>query len=298
MTAPLVVLTTAAHTDEVRSLIDYAGEAARDLLVLLPYERIQARVSPAHYVFADLERLGDGHRRVATALHRAIEERNAAHPEARLQLLNHPTLSLSRAELGRRLHEEGINPQRVHRLWDRGDIRFPVFVRHESDHNGALSPVLPDRASLDAAIERIVAVRGYARERLLVVEHLDVRSPDGLYRKYSAMRIGDALFPVHVQVGSNWVTKDFDLVDARTVAEEERFIEEFPHRDLIERVFGLARIEYGRIDYGLVDGRPCVWEINTNPLFVAADQGSQLRDHVRRRYIERCVAALRRLREQ
>src|SRR5690606_22846024 len=129
-------------------------------------------------------------------------------------------LSLSRAELGRRLHEEGINPQRVHRLWDRDEIRFPVFVRHESDHNGALSPVLPDRASLDAAIERIVAVRGYARERLLVVEHLDVRSPDELYRKYSAMRIGDAPFPVHVQVGSNWVTKDFDLVDARTVAEE------------------------------------------------------------------------------
>lgn len=298
MTAPLVVLTTAAHTDEVRSLIDYAGDAARDLLTLLPYERIPARVGPAHHVFADLERLGDGHRRVATALHRALEERNAAHPEDRLQLLNHPTLSLSRAELGRRLHEEGINPQRVHRLWDRGEIRFPVFVRHESDHNGALSPVLADQASLDAAIERIVTVRGYARERLLIVEHLDVRSPDGLYRKYSAMRIGDALIPVHVQVGSNWVTKDFDVVDARTVAEEERFVEEFPHRELIRRVFELARIDYGRIDYGLLDGRPCVWEINTNPLFVAAEQGTPLRAHIRNRYIERCVTALRGLRQQ
>jgi hypothetical protein len=30
-------------------------------------------------------------------------------------------------------------------------------------------------------------------------------------------------------------------------------------------MFDLARIEYGRIDYGMLNGRPQLWEINTNP---------------------------------
>ncbi|HWS74013.1 MAG TPA: hypothetical protein VN324_02615, partial [Quisquiliibacterium sp.] len=183
MAAPLFVLTTGAHTDEVRSLCEHAGEAARDLLTVLPYERIPPKASAAHYIFADLERLGDRRRRVATGLWRAMQSHNEAHPARPWRLLNHPTLSLSRAELGRRLHEEGINPQRVHRLWDRAEIRFPVFVRHESDHNGALSEPIANQAQLDEALDRIVTRRGYARERLLIVELLDVRSADGLYRK-------------------------------------------------------------------------------------------------------------------
>jgi hypothetical protein len=35
------------------------------------------------------------------------------------------------------------------------------------------------------------------------------------------------------------------------------------------RTFELARIEFGRIDYSMKDGRIQVWEINTNPASLA-----------------------------
>ncbi len=34
---------------------------------------------------------------------------------------------------------------------------------------------------------------------------------------------------------------------------------------LLRRVFDLAHIRFGRIDYGVLNGVPQVWEINTNP---------------------------------
>jgi hypothetical protein len=36
-------------------------------------------------------------------------------------------------------------------------------------------------------------------------------------------------------------------------------------------IFARAGLEYGRIDYGLADGRLQVWEINTGPTLLAPD---------------------------
>ena len=36
-------------------------------------------------------------------------------------------------------------------------------------------------------------------------------------------------------------------------------------------MFAIARIDYGRIDYGIVGGRPQVYEINTNPTVFSAE---------------------------
>ena len=33
----------------------------------------------------------------------------------------------------------------------------------------------------------------------------------------------------------------------------------------LREIFDLAQIEYGRIDYGMLDGKVQCWEINTNP---------------------------------
>ena len=43
------------------------------------------------------------------------------------------------------------------------------------------------------------------------------------------------------------------------------FLETNPHESWIRTIFSDAGIDYGRIDYSLQDGRPRVWEINTNP---------------------------------
>ena len=33
----------------------------------------------------------------------------------------------------------------------------------------------------------------------------------------------------------------------------------------LRRVFAVAGVDYGRVDYGVLDGVPQVWEINLNP---------------------------------
>ena len=50
---------------------------------------------------------------------------------------------------------------------------------------------------------------------------------------------------------------------------EARYVAENPHADEIRKIFEIARIDYGRIDYSLKNGQIRVWEINTNPVIAA-----------------------------
>jgi hypothetical protein len=43
------------------------------------------------------------------------------------------------------------------------------------------------------------------------------------------------------------------------------YFEANPHAAWLRRVFEVARIEYGRVDYGVSGGVPQVWEINLTP---------------------------------
>ena len=38
-----------------------------------------------------------------------------------------------------------------------------------------------------------------------------------------------------------------------------------PFMETIKQVFEIANIEYGRVDFGIVAGKPVFYEINTNP---------------------------------
>jgi hypothetical protein len=46
---------------------------------------------------------------------------------------------------------------------------------------------------------------------------------------------------------------------------ERRYLETNPHEQDLRKIFRLARIDYGRIDYAMLGDRLQVWEINTNP---------------------------------
>jgi hypothetical protein len=45
-------------------------------------------------------------------------------------------------------------------------------------------------------------------------------------------------------------------------------IANFQHVNELRKVFQLAGVDYGRIDYGVCHGRIQVWEINTNPVII------------------------------
>ena len=190
------------------------------------------------------------------------------------RLLNHPTRSMGRYELLRTLHDRGINDFDVYRMTDpRRPRRYPVFVRWINAHSGPVSALLPDEAAFDRYLDRCLA-EGRPRDVLMAVKHGDTREPGGLVREYGAYRVGDTILPEHLWFSVDWMVKqrtawNFGALDVDRQAlyrEERRYMDENPHAAELRKIFDIARLEYGRIDYGVRDGRIQVWEINSNPL--------------------------------
>lgn len=222
------------------------------------------------------------------------------------RLLNHPVQSLRRRELLTRLFELGRNRFRVFRAVDAAAVdRFPVFVRQANRHTGSLTPLLDGREALEHALAWLVA-RGFHLSGLLIVEYCDARDATGLVRKYAAFKVGDAVIAKSLMFGSHWVVKSHlrlsdDEVDEARMREAQDYIHDNPHEAWIRENFALAKIDYGRIDYGFCDGVPQVWEINTDPTLArpprAPDPDRQRHRAVRRAgqalFNERFIAALR-----
>lgn len=209
-------------------------------------------------IWTDLDRLTDNELAEAAGLSDALSG------EGRLTQLNHPTRSLRRFDLLRKLHDtrgNGFNVYRPERLPD--DIRFPVFIR---DEVGALyeePPLLHDRAALDAAI----ATPGFgSMRRPMVVEMVGLPSADGFYRKFGAYRIGDTIYAQHISMSESWFVKNApERLSPEHRREIQEYIRENPRREAVMAVFDAANTQYGRLDYTLHEGRMLVFEINTNP---------------------------------
>jgi hypothetical protein len=98
----------------------------------------------------------------------------------------------------------------------------------------------------------------------------------------------------------NWVTKSQGrLIDTNTAREELEYPKSDPHAQWLRETFALANIQYGPIDYGLRDGKPQVWEINTNPKIIRTadsdpltEEQVRVRDPIRQHFFPRFRAAL------
>jgi hypothetical protein len=211
------------------------------------------------WIFTSLDALSEAELRMVHHLQTAARA-------AGLPVLNSASDALHRYGLLRLLHRAGLNDFQAHRADGPLDaIRFPLFVRMADEHNGSLTPLLHNRAELRCAMA-FLWMRGLPRRDLLVVEYCDTAGADGLYRKYSIFRVGEAYVPRYLHIGPHWMTKHATRdVEERLVLEEVAYLRDNPHRDWARQVFEMAHIEYGRLDYGLREGRPQAWEINLTP---------------------------------
>jgi len=186
--------------------------------------------------------------------------------EGGFRFLNHPARSLRRLGLLEELSRRGLNAFRAVRATaDFERLRYPVFLRSEMTHDGALSSLLRSPHDVEAAIGRSL-LRGRLLKDLLVVEFVDTADAAGNYRKYSAFVVGDRVLPRSLEIGRNWMLKHSRSEFTLPIMEEERaYMVGNPHGAELARIFAAARIEYGRIDYAIADGRLCTWEINLHP---------------------------------
>jgi hypothetical protein len=191
-------------------------------------------------------------------------------PGSPVAVFNDPGGTLQRFDLLRRLHDSGMNSFNVYRTGEaRSAIRFPVFIRHERGHGRILSGLLDDEAALAARLKEIAAdPETKEATDLMIVEFANKPFADGYYRKYGAFRVGETIYPQHCFIRKAWMIRGLpplSEITAEGFAEHERFLHENPHADQLRKVFDFAGVDYGRIDYSVVDGKVEVFEINTNP---------------------------------
>jgi hypothetical protein len=212
------------------------------------------------YIFSDLERLDSALKPAAIRLATELAGRSDT------TILNNPEHWVCRYDLLGRLLETGRNQFRARRWTEsRIGVRYPVFLRPENEHSGSLTALLFSELEVIAAADELQKKRS-TMDDVLLVEFIDTADENGIYRKYSCFRVGDRIVPRHLIFSRNWMLKYPDLLDGAKLAEEREFLEANPHEHEVREAFDLGGAQYGRIDYGMLDGNLQVWEINTNPM--------------------------------
>jgi len=252
----------------------HRGRAIADRFEARVYEDIagdRVSISTGAQIFAGLDQVTSAQRELVSVL---WDAHAAAAP--RSPRLNDPRRTLLRFELLQRLCEEGLNRFRVYRIDQADEVaRFPVFIRHIHRHNGPATRLVHSPEELGRLITAL-RIRGRRMRDHMIVEYCDVSGPDGLFRKYAAFKVGRHIIPSHVFASPNWIVKSVrNEPTEESVQEGLRFQHENPHGAWLAKVFDIAGIDYGRVDYGVAAGVPQVWEINLNATLGRAEGQSR-----------------------
>lgn len=256
----LAFVISETHQYSIRDILETRNHPLHGRIFILSYGEFLSlpRLPRATWLFLDIERLTADE---LTGSIRRLDMLLDISPG--LLVLNRPDRIASRMDVMARLHETGINSFRLLPVNTPAQtLRFPVFLRGVQDHEGPKSQLLYTPDELTQAIAALPHPEGYG-----VTEYVDARNPDGLYEKRSYMRLGNYLFPSALDTSRHWVCKG-EHRDPATVSQPERelaFLSGQEDYETLQRAFEITGIDYGRADYGIIDGRPQIFEINTNP---------------------------------
>ena len=254
----IFVVTTNAHRYTHEKLATVEG---LDLKVVSYVElRDQKPDRPATFIFTDIDRLAPDLLLHISKTYRALRD------EGHL-VLNDPVRTLSRFGLLRALNRAGINDFDAYRADELASPnRWPVFLRVEGNHGEPLSGLLENQEQLDAAIAKS-RENGTPIKELLIIEYLAEPVIPGVFRKLSVFKVGERLLGFPTVHEDNWLVKygTPGVTTDELYEEDYGFVADNPFGPLMSKVFEIAGIDYGRVDFGIVDGRPQIYEINTNP---------------------------------
>lgn len=281
-------LSTASHAYTHRSVAEDVPGFRR---LSYPLAFARSHLNRATYIFSDHDRLSFWQLELASHLYRQLAA-------AGCRVLNDPARVLHRLSLLRRLAREGLNSFQA---WpaEEADLvdRFPVFIRTQAAHRGVSSELLRTSDELRTALDGLLA-EGYPLRDLMVVEYCAQPVRDDLFRKLAIFRVGDVLIATPSVHERRWAAKygEVGVADQALYDEDFRIVRENPYAAAAQRAFDLAGIEYGRLDFGLVHGRPEIYEINSNPAILRAEKHPvPIRLQAAKLCRERLIAAVRNL---
>ena len=255
----ILIVTTDDHRYTHASLRSESGVDVR----VISYSELQKNLyalPKGTYIFTDVDRLTPPGMRQAAAYYRGLRHHGQT-------VLNDPARMLGRFGLLRALNRAGINDFDAYRVDALETLRrWPVFLRVDGGHGEPASGLLHNQAELDAALEECLK-EGRPQSALLIIEYAAEPVAPGLFRKLSVFRVGDRLVGYTCVHDDQWVVKYGKpaIATPELYEDEYRIVATNPFADALWPVFELAGVEYGRVDFGLVGGRPQIYEINSNP---------------------------------
>jgi hypothetical protein len=255
-------VTVSTQDNCMRDYLSLWGAPLRERIRIVHYENLlaQADFAPGTYILAATDQMDEESIGHLARVHAALEDRPG------FRFVNHPTRTLQRLDLLTALQESGLNDFRVAPVTgDLDSLRFPVFLRGNTSHDGALTPLLRSRREIDGGIAMLTR-RGRRLDDLLAVEFCDTADESGIYRKYAAFLVGDRVIPRSLMHGRGWMLKQAETeFTVERSLEELEYVRTNPHEEQLSRIARVAGVEYGRIDYAVRDGRVQTWEINLKP---------------------------------
>jgi hypothetical protein len=250
----------------MRAFLDSWGRELAPRIRIVTYESLihgrERLPDRGTYIFTNFNTIDAMDLQARTAirnLHSRLVEENGAS-----QVHNDPARSLRRYDLLRQLRIRGINGFGAWRANDpNATVRLPAFVRHEAEYK--IKPVVAKDADQYQALLRGIKWMHGSLAGFIAVQFCDTADSAGIYRKYGAFIVGDRIVPRHIYYSRHWHMRSDDLSDLAMIEEEMNFLQSNPHAYAVRDCARIAGVSYGRFDYGLLDGRPQFWEVNTNP---------------------------------
>jgi hypothetical protein len=283
----------------IKDYLELFGQPLRKEMRILYYEDLiqQNAFFNGTYVLSALDQLNQSMAQLLFEIHEQLKQIKG------FRFLNTPRNTLQRFALLNELNRLGKNEFRAFRAnGDLTGLKFPVFLREENLHHGAISPLLDSHHEMRAALGRAL-VQGHELKNLLIVEFCETANEEGFYRKYGAFIVGKRVIPRSLNYGRQWMLKHSETEFTLPMVHEElEYVLQNPHQQQLLEIFDLAQVEYGRIDYSIKDHRVQTWEIN---LYPTIGRGARLRsrplspeldavrDEVRRCFYERFELAWR-----
>jgi hypothetical protein len=149
-------------------------------------------------------------------------------------------------------------------------FRLPLLVRVAGPHGGDDFDKFDNWPDISDFVCRRPAANYY------LIEYIDYRSVDGLFRKYRVIFIDGEILPYHLAIHDDWKVHHFrtDMANhAWMRQEEERFLDDIggvfdtAHQETLQAMAAATGLDYGGIDFGIDrDGRIVVFEANASML--------------------------------
>jgi hypothetical protein len=174
-------------------------------------------------------------------------------------------------------------------------LRYPLAARSPGYHTGRHFERIDGPEGLGPALADLPG------QGVILMNFLDTRGSDGLYRKARAMFVGGEIYPLHLAVSRQWKVHYFtaDMVDQPDHrAEDAAFLADMPGVICERAMQALAAVrdrlglDYGGVDFAVTaDGDLVVFEANAT-MVVYPPPPERIWDY-RRAPVDRVLAAVR-----